>query len=424
MPFEVGQQVFRIVDGSLPKEVTAWARQALEDTLAVLVAGTQTPLYQAVVRTAAAHPGSRPAFDVPAGTSALWAAHLGSVAASALDFDDGHYRGGGIHAGSTVVPVLLAGAGDITIARLLHAIVAGYEVAIRAGALNAPEHTGESYRASGYAACIGAAAALTAVRGGTSDVIASAVRTAFAHAPHSRMTSAASRESIGWAAATAVATAELASAGFGAEDEDRRHRAPAGPTPFETAMHSAGFACLETYVKPWPTCRAAHAMIECLLCLDTETVETIDVDVVPGAVTLDVAEPANLSEAQYALPWLAAVTLLRGEPAQLRAEDFASPDVVRLASRVRLHPGKSTAPGGGYPARVRLRRHDGTTLEHAVGDNLGSAARPLSPKTLQRKHTTALSTRLSTRNITDLRATLDEPSATVDDLWRCLKGTP
>lgn len=260
-------------------------------------------------------------------------------------------------------------------------------------------------------------------------MISAAVRTAFAHAPHSRMTSSASRESIGWAAASAVAAVELAENGFGTEATDTRHRAPAGATPFEqsedapvTGSLGREFWCVETYVKPWPCCRAAHAMLEALLPFSGRDIARVDVDVVPGAVGLDLTEPVNLSEAQYALPWLAALTLLRGPAglSSLSERDFAAPDIVDLASRVRLRPGRAASANGGYPSRVVVLMNDGTSFERTVDDTLGSATRPLSPEALDHKLRQALGSRLDASTIETLRATLDQPDAPIDGLLRLL----
>lgn len=431
---DVGRRVRRIADGPLPADVDAWARGALLDTLTILVAGTDTGLYRAALATLPAHPGERPVVGDRRRTSAAWAAHLGALAASVLDLDDGHYRGGGIHPGSTVLPVLLAGAPAARLGDLRAALVAGYEVAVRAGLLNSPAHTGESYRASGYAATVGASAALAALRGARAEVISAAVRTAFAHAPHSRMTSAASRESIGWAAVTAVGAVELAEAGFGTEVTDRDHRAPAAPTPFEQAaehpyVRSLGteFSCLETYVKPWPCCRAAHAMIEALLRRPSAAdVEAIEVHVVPGALGLDTVRPRNLSEAQYALPWLAALTLLRGQdgPTQLPESDLDAPDVLELAARVQLLPGPEPAAEEGYPARVVLRFRDGTSWQQQVRIELGSRERPLPTERLAARQIRLLRTRLDDPAIAVLLRLLDSDRATVEDLLALLAGFP
>ncbi len=427
---ELATGVHGIIEGPLPAEVHRWARAAISDTAAVMVGGTSTDLFTRAASTVTAHPGPRPVPGLPGRTaSASWSAHLGAVAASALDFDDGHYRGGGIHASSTVLPVLLAGAGSITLSRLTRAFVAGHEVAVRAGFLNSPAHSGESYRASGYAATIGAAAALIAARGGDVADIASAVRLASAYAPHSRMTSTAARESIGWAAATAVAVTELAEAGFTSEAVDRSLNPPAGPTPFEDApddpfIGAVGqrYECLTTYVKPWPCCRAAHSMIEVLLHVEcgTRTIDEIEVHVTDGASVLDVVRPSNLSEAQYALPWLAGVVLVRGQRGveHLRAEDFTNPEILEVASKVRLRPGRPPTEDG-YPSRVHVSFSDGSAVDQSAAHDLGSASRPLSPQRMAAKRRGLLAS-TAWLDANKLSQILTESSGNADDLLTVL----
>ncbi|MFT4123831.1 MAG: MmgE/PrpD family protein [Microbacteriaceae bacterium] len=434
---QIGTAVRAIADDRLPDHVERWARTAITDTLAVIAGGTGTELFARAATTASRHPGTVPVPGLAVRTSAMWSAHLAAIAASALDYDDGHYRGGGIHASSTVLPVLLAGAAEATLPELVRAFVAGHEIAIRAGHLAAPERSGESYRASGYAATIGAAAALAALRGGDADRIASAIRLAFAHAPHSRMTSTAARESIGWAGATAVAVVELAEAGYASETTDGALHAPAGPTPFEEASDDPMIASLgrvfespDSYLKPWASCRAAHAMIEALLELRRRhdlgearaiDIRAIDIRVIDAAVVLDVTAPADLSEAQYALPWLAAVALLR-DPARLARldpEDFAAADLFALATRVRLRPGLPPAANGGYPAHVTVTLADGTRLEHGVELELGSPERPLGADRLARKWAALLET-LPALSLPAIAEVIDDRDARVIELLELL----
>lgn len=393
---DVAQAVVAITRGPLPPPVDAWSRHALVDTLAVLVAGTETPLAEAARRAAVAHPGDRavPATDLR--TSAQWAALCGATAASALDLDDGHYRGGGVHAGSTVLPVLLAGADPATpLPDLRRALVAGYEVAIRVGHLVSPAASGQPYRASGYSSAVGAAAALTALgalRGGARDPVAevaSAIRLACASAPASMMTSTAARESIGWAAATAVSVAELVAAGAAVPAEDGELVPPAGPTWFDGAADpyvatlGATFEAVDTYTKPYPCCRAAHAMLDALAALRPSLggarVRSVRVTTVPGAAGLTERRPTGLAQAQYSLPFLAAVLLVHGDSAVSGLDHTsvpslaADPRVRAVADRVHVEgdPVLGGPPGWEYPARVRVEA-DGeivaeTSVEHARG---------------------------------------------------------
>jgi 2-methylcitrate dehydratase PrpD len=377
----------------VPDPVDAWAAEAWADGLAVLIAGLRTEAALAARRVAARHPGAAPVIGTDRGADPGWAAAAGATAASALDLDDGHYRGGGIHAGSTVLPVLLAGLPRSTpVALVRRALVAGYEVAARVGWLASPQVSGAGYRASGYAATHGAAAALTAARGGTVPQIAQALRLAGAWAPTAHLTTAAAREAIGWAAATAVAVAETAvDPGVGPGEDE-------GAPPVVPGVLDVGpdvelspwtvWECRDTYTKPYPCCRAAHAALDGVLELTASgpgegLPDLIEVRVVPGAAGLTVTRPTGLMQAQFALPFLIAVAVTHGAPGLRRLGGpetsalLADPGVRRIADRVRVLPDPARESADrNYPARVTVHR-SGRSLTRDVPHALGSAARPL-----------------------------------------------
>ncbi|HEY0188121.1 MAG TPA: MmgE/PrpD family protein [Cellulomonas sp.] len=456
---------------AVPAEVDAWAQDALADGIAVLVAGLGTRSARSARRAAVRHPGSARLIggaadpdpsvgrSLPAGpgraTDAVrvdpgWAAAAGAAAASALDLDDGHDRGAGVHAGSTVLPALLAGAGPTTpLAVLRRALVAGYEVTARAGHLAAPAVSGVPYRASGYAAAHGAAAALTAVRGGTVAQVAAALRLAGAWAPTARMTTAAARESGAWAAATAVAVADLAvDPGTDPQEDD-------GAPPLVAALFdveddallspwSQRWECLDTYTKPYPCCRATHAVLDAVLSLTTglapEHVRGLAVTTVPGAAGLTVTRPRGLMQAQFALPFLVGLAVVHGGPGLARLGGpgtdglLADPAVHAVAERVVLRAdpapvgpsgadrgGAAGQDDGGYPARVELRTPDGARTAQ-VRHARGSVGRPLGATERVERRTALLARGLGAGPTAAVLVTLDDPAATVGDLLDLVAG--
>jgi 2-methylcitrate dehydratase PrpD len=321
------------------------------------------------------------------------AAFCGATAANALDYEDGHYRGGGIHAGSTVLPTLLAVAPPATSAdRLRASLVVGYEIAIRAGYLLSPDH-GRPYRTSGHAASIGAAAAAAALLSGDVASVTSAVRIAASHAPVSTVHAGGSCESIGWAAATAVTAAHLAVDGFTDESADAVLAAPVHGTPFDddsnTALiESLGAAseAVNCYVKPFACCRLIHAALDGLADLrvelgDVESVESIVVGTLTSGAAMTNHAPSTLEQAQFSVPTMVALYLLDGEvgPRQARRERWTDPIVRRLADRVsvRYDPRTDDRSDRAYPATLEVRVA-GRTLDHAVWDASGSVTNPIS----------------------------------------------
>lgn len=433
----VAEAALRIAAGPLPGAADDRARQVLADTLAAQLAGTLTDVGRAACRAARLHPGRTPVPGTGLRTDPGWAAFAGAAAAGALDYDDGHYRGGGIHASSTVLPALLAAAPAGTpLPALRRALVAGYEVAVRAGRLTSPAVSGLPYRASGHAAVFGATAALAAVRGLGPARTESALRTAAAHAPDAAMTTGGAREATGWAAATAVGCADLAACGFG-EPADASHLFPAGPTLFD--RHTADpwvtglgerYEILHGYLKPYPCCRAAHAMLDALrvLCPGTGTarITAVEVSTVAGAAALGVTAPRTLGQAQFALPWLAALLLVRGEdaPRGLRAlgapggpalDDPAVRETARLVT-LRHEPAFDDDPACSYPARVAVTTSDGRVRTATVTRARGSAGNPLSEAERTAKATELLHRVLPPSRTAALLTALEDDTTTTGRL--------
>jgi 2-methylcitrate dehydratase PrpD len=377
----------------LPADLDHWSRWALLDTLSVLIAGRVTPTSQAAARTASRTDGTTPLTGSVLTSNPVMAAFADATAANALDFEDGHYRGGGIHAGSTVLPTLLAVADPATpLSRLRSALVVGYEIAIRAGYLLSPAH-GRPYRTSGHAASLGAAAAAAALLDGGPDVIASAIRIAASHAPVSAVHAGGACESIGWASATAVTSAFLALDGFTDERADASQAAPVTGTPFDDDAGTAFAESLGTsseavncYVKPHACCRAIHAALDALGQLsgdlpdDPAAITSITVATQRGAVSLDNRRPCTLEQAQFSIPTMVALFVLEHQvgPTQAQPDHYRADTVRALADRVQVvHRSELDAPADqSYPAAVDILA-DGRHHRNTTWDALGSVTNPL-----------------------------------------------
>ncbi|HZU65231.1 MAG TPA: MmgE/PrpD family protein, partial [Novosphingobium sp.] len=325
-----------------------------------------------------------------------------------LDYDDGHYEGGGIHLGAVIVPALLAAlpdappAQDPPVNELLAALAAGYEVGARAGWLLAPRAPGDPYHTSGAAGAMGAAAAVARLLGLDAAGCLAALRIASAHAPIAGLQLPMVKEAIGWGAATGLAAAQLAAAGFGggfgavsgAQDPAE---APLGiaPTPFDGPHGRAPFALgwgqawhsLNAYIKPWPCCRAIHtaiAGVEELLAragAPATAIERIEVEVPAGCAGLSFLPPASMDHAQFSLPFVLGCLMVHGavRPAHFLGAGLADPAVLAAAARVHLRADPALAPlssATSYPARVALTI-GGAVWRLAVDHAPGSRARPL-----------------------------------------------
>ena len=198
----------------IPPEIQTRAVATLRDVISVMFAGSTTTSAQIARGRHVPAPGRIPL--AAGGTSSLGtAAFANGVAASALDFDDGHYLAGAIHGSSpTMTGALTAITPNTTIADFLGAHIAGLEVALRAGSLLWMKHPDDWYHSAGCAGSIGAAVASARLRGLDADGVYRSMVIAWQHAPIASVAFPMIKESIGWGACTGATAAALAALGW------------------------------------------------------------------------------------------------------------------------------------------------------------------------------------------------------------------
>ncbi len=364
------------------------AHLALRDTIGAIVRGADTVAGRVAVAVAAANPGPAATPGAPTVRSApAFAAFAGAVHASALDIDDGHYRGGAIHPSSVIVPSLLVAAqalDGVDRRRFTVAQVVGYEIGLRAAHLLWPKHELDDYHCTGTAATLGAAAAVAVLRGGDADVVARSIAIAWAHAPMATFQLPMVKESIGWSAASAVFAADLAAAGFMAMPSGVRSSLDATfpPTPFHrpgamddpfVASLGAVFETANTYFKPYPACRYTHTALRSLAemidgGLLADDVDRIEVFTPQASMNLTEQRPATLEHAQYSFPFVLATLLCCGSAGADEISDDGLTDERRLAvaARVTVHHDPALDPT--YPAHyaTRLVVHTRDGMQHEM----------------------------------------------------------
>ncbi len=201
--------------GDLPQPVQHQARRCLKDVLATSAGSLALPSARNIEALVAAQFGQGPAplfFRGPR-TTLAGASFGNALRIDGLDCHDG-FRPNKGHAGATVVPVLLAAAelSRPSGAELLTALVAGYEIALRAGlALHATY--APAYHGSGAWTALGAAAAGALLLGVPADEIDAVLGAAEYYGPMSPILRCTVHPSIvkdgagagAWAAAMALA---------------------------------------------------------------------------------------------------------------------------------------------------------------------------------------------------------------------------
>lgn len=399
---------------------TARARDAVEDTVACMIAGAAEPPAVAARRAALAWGrGGAAAVGTPERLAAPAAALVNGTAAHSLDYDDIFTPSFG-HASAVLVPALLAlaeersrdgaalgaatlGAATLGGAAVLDAYIIGLEMQAAVGAGVGRAHYLAGWHSTATVGCIGAAAGCARLIGLDADGIAQAMALAVSMAagPKVQFGSMAKPLHAGLAAQHAVQAAVLAEAGM-------RGRADALEGRFGfLALYGAGetrgweghlaamaeVPAIETAgltVKRHPCCGSAHNTLDCVLELQAEhgfradAVERIDTLV--GSVNarnLMYATPRDEMEARFSMPYCVAAALQRGRLslADFRPEAVRRPEILDIMPRIRMTgrdpQDEPTEPGIRLPHEVRVRLAGGRVLERARSWARGAVQHPL-----------------------------------------------
>lgn len=380
------------------------ALRSLLDTLGAGAAGLETPLSGIIRNHAVANfnagegaPRARLLFDGRL-ASPVGAALAGGMTIDSFDSHDGHVLTKG-HAGAAVVPALLAlvdaSPKPISGAELLATLVVGYEIAIRAGI--SQHATVSDYHTSGAWNALGAAAMAVRLWELSESEFRHALGIAEFHGPRSQMMRCIDhptmlKDGSGWGAMCGLSAAGLAASGFTG--------APALVVESDEVGELWGdigsrWHMLGMYFKPFPVCRWAQPAIEAVLSLRQQhdfspsTIAEVEIETFHEATRLNQPRPATTEEAQYSLPFPAALAIVRGRllPEEIAGAALTDPEVLGISGRLRLIelPELSARFPAERLARARIRLADGRVLESDVMPARGDAERPLSDDEIQTK---------------------------------------
>jgi 2-methylcitrate dehydratase PrpD len=390
------------------------ARLLLADYLAV--AGTGAGADSARVAREALLPrsaGPAPILGTGQTAAARDAALVNGISAHSIELDDTHEPSSS-HPGTVIWTALLAAAaGDggtagapVTTAAVLDSAVAGYQVMASLGELLGPA---ELYRQGLHPTAVCGVFGAAAAAGRLAGLDAGALRSAFGIALSLSAGSMAYLSDGAWtkrfhsgsAAAGGILAAGLAAGGFtGPADAfgdpyGLMHiyggiRPPARAEAVLT--HAAGLPAVhETSVKFHPCCRYMHGVMDLLAAYRSEGgrvegITRIDCGVLSGGMGL-VAEPAdrkravaNMVDAQFSMPFGAALTLSRGSSslADFQRAGSLAAELQPLMDRTWMHT--SAALDAAYPVRwgaeVTLGFAGGETVELHTSAFRGSPGWP------------------------------------------------
>src|ERR671918_1024696 len=394
------------VEGT-PDDLDAVVRHRLLDYAANLLGGPDQPSVARLVRYVRRYPGEVP---LPDGSSSSpdQAALVYGAAAHAIESDDTH-QPSSTHPGAVVFSTLLplASVTGSEWPSVVRAAVVGYEVMGRLGRASGPAgEYARGFHPTGTVGAFAAAAAAGMLRGAGQEQLTDALGIAgsLSSGSMSYLTNGSWTKHLhpGWAAHGGIIAAALAVDGYRGPDLvlERPHGYFAGhsdapdPTPAVASLGSRPYVIERTSLKAHGCCRYEQAAIDAILELRQrydvvpDDVARVRVGVLGAGWDIVAApadrkrRPANSVDAQFSMPFGAAVALLYGrasrhEHTEVQVRD---PRVISVMDRVEcfLDPSLEEAFPAMWPAIVELRLRDGREFSIRVDHPKGDPENPLS----------------------------------------------
>lgn len=151
------------------------------------------------------------------------------------------------------------------------------------------------------------------------------------------------------------------------------------------------FESENTSIKPYPCCRGTHPSADAALALardfgaEPENIESIEIACGKGTLELlgepleYKAKPRNVVDSQFSLAWVACSALVKKRVtlASFTPDAIHDPDVLKLASKVKIVYDPRYDTGGLEPVRIDVRMKDGKTHSVEKLDATGSPDNPV-----------------------------------------------
>ena len=355
-----------------------------------------------------------------------------------LDAHDGFNPAKG-HIGCAVVPALCALAERepaLSSRDALAALAISYEVAARAAlSLHA---TVSDYHTSGAWNALGVAALGARLRNLGADRFRQALGIAEYHGPRSQMMREIANPTMlhdgsGMGAFVGLMAVLLAEEGF--------EGAPAATVEADEVAErwsdlGRRWTVEQNYIKPYPTCRWAHAALDALdglrhaHGLAVQDISAIDVNTFAEAAELFPGMPETTSHAQYSLAFALAALLVHGRigPGHVTGKALSDPDIEAVVGKIRVaeDPRHSSRFPEGRWSDVTVRLSDGRALSSGDVNAKGGPEAPLPREAVKAKFLEMAGGlgRDRTAAIWDMRDRLTDPGSRFADLLQLLHARP
>ena len=389
---------------SLPAAVVERAKWVLRDTVGVIIGGMAEPeVNQLAGYASSTAPGPACLLAHGGRVSPAWAALVHGTAGTTLEMDEGHAFARG-HAAIHALPPSLAMAQSRRASgqEVVTAMVAGYEVAARAGIasdLRKPVHPFGAWGVLG-AAAVGAwfkGFPATDITGVLELAASYAIAPSFATAYQGATVRNTYAGMVNHLGLLAVDFYEL---GFRGEKgglqtafgEILGHSFD--PTALIDGLGQR-YEIMRGYFKPYSGCRYTHAAIDAVMALRAEATIEIDslasVEVATYDIAAHLADPAPKTPlaGRFSTPYVVAATLANGSagPEIFVPSMLANSVVLDLAGRTRVSEDANftAMTPDKRPARVTLHFKDGEVREKTVFGSKGDPDQPMSAAELEAK---------------------------------------
>jgi len=391
-------------------------RYLLLDHLAVTLRGSTLPSslagYQMLESMAIGSFNTATIFGREERAEAAWASLVNGIAAHGLEMDDVENRSS-LHPGVVVFPAVLALAEQIgsTPADFYSAVIAGYEVTLRAGAaLNPASAYERGFHPTAICGTLGAAAASARLLQLSPEqtnmalgIAGSMAAGSMAYLDNGAWTK---RLHPGWACHAGIMAARFAAAGFIGttsilESSNGFLHAYSSASDISQLerRENDDFAIMQVSIKPYACCRYMHGPIDSLFEIvhtyhpNPEHIKRVRCGVLTGgrgliADPIDLKrQPKNVVEAQFSMPFGAAIALLTGTAGMsvFTNEWINNARVQELMQRVECY--SSLELDEYYPTEWRasasISMTDGREFSANVRHALGDPHNPLSWEQLE-----------------------------------------
>jgi 2-methylcitrate dehydratase PrpD len=383
--------------GSLPSSTVAAAKLVLLDTIGAMVAGSVQPENVRLAALAARRSphGLSTLLGHGLKSDALLATFTNAAAGVALEMDEGNRLGGG-HPAIHVIPATLAVAEELGLggARLLEAVIAGYEIGSRIGGATVARPNVHSHGTWGTISTAVAVARLHELR---ADEMRHVINLSASMTPANTWTPALEGATIrnaypGRSGLEGILAVDLHQAGFSALDDapsDVYGTILAERFDPEEAVAGLGesYRIEQNYFKFHACCRMNHPALDAVMALRAQhrfagdDVAAVHVTSIPFGLRMLETAPRTMLGAKFSIPYAVAAALVLGrtDTAAFEERELDDQRILAMAKRIEVVADDEMAlKRADYPtAHVKVKLRDGRVLSHATGVVRGDAANPV-----------------------------------------------